>query len=431
MGTCRIEHGDFRGWKAIHLSNDLIKLVAVPDIGGRIMAYDLGPYPYVWIDPELAGKLYTPEEHQGDGSLAAWKNYGGNRTWPSPQGWDNDDQWHGPPDSVLDTGCYRVESASSDGLSATVTMTSPTNAVAGIQIRRQITIYADSTQVDLDLQFLNVSNRPRTWSIWDIMQLRAERTGPDGELEYDPGCVVTAPLNPASRHEKGFWVMFGSPDNPQWQVDKTKGLFVGNLLWELGKVGLDSRAGWAACANSAGYAFAARAPVIAEADYPDDGSAVEFFTVGRGRVGNLSWEGTQTFLVEVELLSPMHRMAPGESTDFHLEWGATRCPGPIVGVTEAGLTGRPLHLKRQGDYVTIEGTFGVFQPGNLLLEWQGQDGRTLASEDLGPVSPLGAVILDRVCLAPASATTGALVLQVGDRMRALVNAEVQAATGII
>ena len=431
MGTCRIEHSDFRGWKAIHLSNDLIKLVAVPDIGGRIMAYDLGPYPYVWIDPELAGKLYTPEEHQGDGSLAAWKNYGGNRTWPSPQGWDNDDQWHGPPDSVLDTGCCQVESASSDGLSATVTMTSPTNAVAGIQIRRQITIYADSTQVDLDLQFLNVSNRPRTWSIWDIMQLRAERTGPDGELEYDPGCVVTAPLNPVSRHEKGFWVMFGSPDNPQWQVDKANGLFVGNLRWELGKVGLDSRAGWAACANSAGYAFAARAPVIAEADYPDDGSAVEFFTVGRGRVGNLTWEGTRTFLVEVELLSPMHRMAPGESTDFHLEWGAARCPGPIVSVAEVGLTGKPLLLRRQGDYVTIEGAFGVFQPGNLLLEWQGQDGRTLASEDLGPVSPLGAIILDRVCLAPASATTGALVLQAGDRMSALVNAEVQTATGII
>jgi hypothetical protein len=148
-------------------------------------------------------------------------------------------------------------------------------------------------------------------------------------------------------------------------------------------------------------------------------------------VGNLSWEGTQTFLVEVELLSPMRRMAPGESTDFHLEWGATRCPGPIVGVTEAGLTGRPFLLKRRGDYVTIEGTFGVFQPGNLLLEWQGENGRTLASENLGPVSPLGAVILDRVCQAPASAMTGVLVLQVGDCMRALVNAEVQAATGII
>ena len=431
MGTCRIERGNFRGWRAIHLSNDLIKLVAVPDVGGRIMAYDLGPYPYVWIDHDLAGKLFTPEENQGDGSLAAWKNYGGNRTWPSPQGWDNDDQWHGPPDSVLDTGRYQVESASSDERSATVTMASPTNASTGIQIRRRIAIHADSTRVDLDLTFLNVSDRPRTWSIWDIIQLRSERTGPDGCLDYDPGCVVTAPINPASRHLKGFWVMFGSQDNPQWHADMSKGLFFGNLLWEIGKVGLDSRAGWAAFANSAGYAFAARAPIVPEADYPDNGSSVEFWTVGRGRVGNLSYEDTEIFLMEVELLSPMKRMEPGETTAFHLEWGAARCPGPILGVSDAGLTGKPLRLSRRGEYVSVEGNFGVFQPGNLHLDWQARDGQVLVSEDLGPASPLGAIILDRVFLAPASSTRGAVVLNADDRSMSLASADVQEAAGSI
>ena len=83
-------------------------LVAVPDIGGRVMAYDLGDYAYLYVDPDLAGRLFTPEENQGDGSLAAWKNYGGDKTWPSPQGWDTEQQWHGPPDPVLDSGRYRV-----------------------------------------------------------------------------------------------------------------------------------------------------------------------------------------------------------------------------------------------------------------------------------------------------------------------------------
>lgn len=79
MSQCRIERRDFRGWQAVYLENDLITLVAVPDISGRIMAYDLGLYAYIYVDRTLAGKLFTPEEHQGDGSLTAWKNYGGTR----------------------------------------------------------------------------------------------------------------------------------------------------------------------------------------------------------------------------------------------------------------------------------------------------------------------------------------------------------------
>ena len=97
----------FHGWDAARIANHFVRLVAVPDIGGRIMAYDLGDHPFFFVDPELAGKLFSPEENQGDGSLAAWKNYGGDKTWPAPQGWETDAQWHGPPDPVLDTGRYR------------------------------------------------------------------------------------------------------------------------------------------------------------------------------------------------------------------------------------------------------------------------------------------------------------------------------------
>ena len=93
--NCHANTGDFRGWSACTLQNDLVRLVAVPDIGGRIMAYDLGPYSYLFVDPDLAGKLYSPQENQGDGSLAAWKNYGGDKTWPAPQGWANDERQRG------------------------------------------------------------------------------------------------------------------------------------------------------------------------------------------------------------------------------------------------------------------------------------------------------------------------------------------------
>ena len=49
---CTVQKCDFRGWTAYRLENGLINLVAVPDIGGRIMAYDLGPYPFLFVDPD-------------------------------------------------------------------------------------------------------------------------------------------------------------------------------------------------------------------------------------------------------------------------------------------------------------------------------------------------------------------------------------------
>src|SRR5690606_26897719 len=109
MSACTIRRDTFHGWDACILENTYARLVAVPDLGGRIMAFDLGPYPFLYVNPQRAGRLFTPEEHQGDGTLGAWKNYGGDKTWPAPQGWDPDGQWHGPPDPVLDSGRYTLD----------------------------------------------------------------------------------------------------------------------------------------------------------------------------------------------------------------------------------------------------------------------------------------------------------------------------------
>ena len=34
---------DLRGWSAYRLGNEFVQLVAVPEIGGRIMAYAMNP----------------------------------------------------------------------------------------------------------------------------------------------------------------------------------------------------------------------------------------------------------------------------------------------------------------------------------------------------------------------------------------------------
>lgn len=400
--ACRVRKADFRGWSACYLENEFITLVAVPDIGGRVMAYDLGPYPFLFVDPDLAGKLFSPEENMGDGSLAAWKNYGGDKTWPAPQGWETDRQWHGPPDPVLDTGRYKLSALESDGTSALVRMVSPADPRTGVQITRQFSIRLGSSRVQLDLSFRNIKENPIRWSIWDVVQLRAERPLPDGGWTYDPACTITTPLNPESRFPKGFNVMFGEEKNPQWRADGEKGLFIAKYLWEIGKVGIDSPAGWITFSNgNAGYAFAERFDYEPGGDYPDEGATVECWTVGAGVVANLNYADSGIYLMETEVLSPLRTIQPGQVTTFSIEWGACRCPGPVMDVTSAGCTAEPFMATKVDGQVQLTGQFGVFDAGDLLLDWSDGQDNSLGQVSLGPVDPMAVIHLDRVAQPPS------------------------------
>lgn len=409
--ACSAEKANFRGWEAVYLRNGLVTLAAVPDIGGRIMAYDLGTYPYLFVDPDLAGMLFSPEENQGDGSLSAWKNYGGDKTWPSPQGWDSDEEWHGPPDPVLDSGRYTLKRFAASSEEAVVEMASPPDPRTGIQITRKATLHNGGSRVTLDLSFTNMSSHVVRWSIWDVLQLRAERLIPEGGLAPETACTVSAPLNPFSRFPRGFQVMFGAEDNPQWGTDLERGLFIARYAWEIGKVGIDSPGGWVAFSNGAsGHAFTERFTFIPGADYPDQGATVECWTVGRGRVANLDYECSSIYLMETEVLSPFYTFQPGQSHSMRIEWGACRCPGLVVQVTAAGCTATPLKAGLADSQVHLSGSFGVFDVGELRLAWLGQGGAVLQVVPLGAATPLQMVLLEGVYDLPEGA--GAVELQV-------------------
>jgi hypothetical protein len=412
--ACLLETSEFRGWSAIVLSNDLVRVVATPDVGGRIIAYDLGEYPYLYVDPLLAGKLFSPEENQGDGSLAAWKNYGGDKTWPSPQGWDNEQQWHGPPDPVLDSGRYTVSGQGVVGGKAYVVMVSPPDLRTGVQISRKVTLCPGATRAVLELSFRNIKDKPIRWSIWDVLQLNAGRQLADGSLTYEPGCTVTAPLNPKSKFAHGFNVMFGEQSNPQWRVDQDQGLVVADYAWEIGKIGSDACApdgknGWIAFSNTArGYVFTERFPVFPGEEYPDDGSTVECWTVGKGRVANLDYEHSGIYLMETEVLSPFYTFQPGESRSFQIEWGACRVEGWIVDVQPGGCASQKLSARLAAGEVHLAGSFGVFDVGRLSLTWLDASGAAIDSLLSGEAGPHQPVVLHLSLQPPAGATVAVL-----------------------
>lgn len=389
----------YRGWDAVQIANRFVRLVAVPAIGGRVMAYDLGDHPFFFVDPHLAGKLFSAQEHQGDGSLAAWKNYGGDKTWPAPQGWETEEQWHGPPDPILDSGRYRLVAHGVTGATAELHMISPPDQRSGVEISRRLRLGPASSRVQLDLAFRNIAERRIRWSIWDVAQLAAERLLPGGGRIYDPACCVTAPLRPDSRFAGGYQVMFGAADNPQWRVQGS--LFLADYRWQIGKVGLDSTGGWIAFyGGDSGRAFVQRFAYDSSGDYPDGGATVECWTVGAGKVANLDYADSGIYLMETEVLSPLYTIAPGATATFALEWASCACTGPVLDVQEGGCTAQPLNLLMTVGGAHLSCQCGVFDAGELRLAWRYPGGALEWGATLGSVDPLHPLVLDLACASP-------------------------------
>jgi len=108
---------------------------------------------------------------------------------------DNNDQWPGPPDPILDSGQYEIINLECHDHKAVLQLRSLPDHRTGIQITRQMTLMEGRSQVILDLSFTNITNRQIRWSIWDVAQLRADRIGANGSLSPETSCVVSVPLN--------------------------------------------------------------------------------------------------------------------------------------------------------------------------------------------------------------------------------------------
>lgn len=388
--SCQVEQAEHRGWKSLKLSNALVSLHVVPDIGGRVIQFQLADHPFFFVNNELAGKVFPPDENGG--GKGGWKNYGGSKLWPAPQGWENDAQWPGPPDPVLDGGAYRGAITTREAGHVAVTVTSPPDARTGIQLARTISLFAGGTQVRHECVMKNISRRAVRWSIWEVVQHDA--ADPREPAKFNADFWAYCPLNPHSAHLKGFAPMFGQATHASWRPDYERGLLAVKHDHRVGKVGLDSTAGWLAVVNGqSDHCFIARFTHFATAPYPDHAS-VEFWLNGAGEFiingttfTNAPDPKETPYLMESEILSPLTDLQPGEEYRFTIDWFATRCPKPVVDVTPAGAVNQRLTATVQAGQVRLEGSFGVFFNGQAEAVFKDAFGNVVGRESLGPVEP--------------------------------------------
>lgn len=383
----------YTGWKAIKLTNGLVTVVVVPDVGGRIMDFRLGDHALLWNNAAEAGKLYdaprTAEER-------TWHNFGGYKVWPAPQ-----DRWGGPPDplgSTLEGGRWTSRIVTASGPTAVVELTSPADeAVTGLQASRTIRLGVGTTSLEVTETFRNVSQRPVDWSIWTIAQVPGSLR--PGEA-VSPEARAYLPLPAKSRHAAGYYE-FPFNESPHWKPIAGGRVLELTYGGEAAKVGVDATEGWLASVDDLnGFTYAATFDLVPGAEYPDEGCSIE------------AWMNPSDLpYMEMEILSPITKLEPGKSFSATQTWHATRLNGPVLSVGKLAAIRVAPAINAAADKTTLTGELGVFAPGSLTVELRDGAGKALGSAAPVKVSPTAPVKLNLALRPTAGATCVALLLR--------------------
>ncbi len=276
LAQVAIREENYKGWpNSTILEREDTKLVIVPGIGGRIMEFSLKGKNPIWQNPAEYGKVYPIAN--------VWHNYGGYKTWNAPQA-----VWGWPPDPFLDFGRVNVE-IMGDG----VRVYGAPSLKAGIMFVKEITLI-ERGRARVVVRMKNISDKEVRWSIWDVTQVSTP-------------CFVVFPAEKNSRFPEGLYFFDEqSRESSQWKIKD--GLVIVEYKGERGKVGLDSSSNWMLYLKE-NLAYVKRFPTFPGADYPDEGCSVEVYTNSK-----------ELPYLEMEVLSPLVTLKPGEEYNMWEEW---------------------------------------------------------------------------------------------------------------
>lgn len=401
----KLERTQYNGWNVYRLTNGLITLDIAPELGGRAIQLQLGDQEYFFVNRDLAGKVLPPEQNN---LKAGWANYGGDKVWPGPEGWANDNEWPSIPYYVLDGSKWDAEVLTNNSGEVTLRVTSPKDPRSGVQFARTFHVYAGTTRIKVEQVMRNISRRQIRWGIWHLIQHdAADAKDPS---KPNPELYMYLPLNPQSMFPDGYYKPYGDARHPSYQVIDNGRMLRIHYLYRVGKVAADSNAGWYAVVNGQkDICLVENFKYFPGMEYPDNAS-VESWNDGPGTISRgpfdqvLEDDPKKTpYFFESEVLSPYAPLDPGDEYSFSVTWSPTRAPNPVKDAVWAGAISEPVSAEAEGKQVTLKGVFGVFVPGTLEAVFYSKFGEELKHEKLLDVDPREVVRLDKAVSLPAEA----------------------------
>jgi len=332
---CRIEAIHFEGWQAQQVSNSSVKLVIVPQLGGRVMQVVFDGHPYLFINPKYKGQYFPPSAAQGK---HRWFNYGGDKIWPMPEGDEDEHHWPGPISDPLDDGEY-VLKILSEAPECAVRLEGPPDPKTGLQYSRESSLDSELPQIRFHALMKNIADHPIQWSMQSVTQY--DTNNPQNPADYNREFWAFTPANPNGAYLERFHVRSGLADDPSFRLESD--LFSLHWLPLQNEVWLDSPDGWLAVADaSSGYGMLERFHYFPNGEYP--GKATVIFYKNGGSL-TLDESGSPVLTsshpeealryLEAEINSPIISLAPGESYAMDTEWLPVRIDKHLGGSTLA------------------------------------------------------------------------------------------------
>ena len=276
----------YHGWPGSYaLSNGKAEVVVVPAIG-RIMQFGFaGEEGVFWENRELDGQ-------SGSWEADKWINFGGDKTWPSPEGdwskYTRRKDWRPPP--AFDSMAVQVRLGSRG-----VALVSPVDPYYGIRTLRRIELDDKQPIMRVTTTYEKVSGKSVRVGIWTITQLK------------DP-LGIYVPLAPETILPKRYALLSQKPP-PSLKV--AAGLI--SLSRDPSasyKIGSDAGAlVWV----GAKHALRIDAPRQRKGEYPDQGSSVEVYT-----------NPDPLHYVELETLGPLQTLKTGERMEHTVTYTLLR-----------------------------------------------------------------------------------------------------------
>jgi len=399
--SCHVEQINYMGWQAQQASNPWVKLIFVPQNGGRLMQVIFDGHPFLFVNPRYAGKHLPP-------STSEWFNYGGDKLWVLPEGSEDEQHWAGNSD-LLDDGPFEFQ-VLSQGQRCEMSLTGPADPQTGLQFTRTVSLGADSPRINFHAVIKNASGHPIEWSVQSVSQYNtADAKDP---TRHNQNFWAFSRTNSSSSYLNRYHVKFGPAENSAAQV-RENGLFAVHYVPLAAELWLDSKDGWLATVDGdSHYAMVERFRYDEAKQYPGKASVI-FWT--NGPQLRQHPDGTTTFgypekeppalYMEAELNSPMVRLNPGESFNFDTEWFPTRADKDFQGVTDAGVILKPLHAVQDASAgkIRLVGSFGVFFSGKLVAHFYEAGGKSIGMQPLMQVEPRNPLLLQTTVADPGRA----------------------------
>ncbi|GLY82171.1 DUF4380 domain-containing protein [Actinoallomurus iriomotensis] len=368
--------------EVVWLRAGAIELGAVPALGGRVLALRLAGREVLYRnDALLDERLHRRPDHgpEPDGTMATWRNYGGDKTWPAPQGWDGPGQWAGPPDPVLDSGPYGWTVAEYGGR-ARLTMTSDADPRSGLTVVREVDVETGTSTVTVTHRLVNTGGRPVRWAPWNVLQLPGPVAGDGWFAGVDDSAVPVRGL-------------LAGTGLPKWTVDAGVARVEGQDV--VGKLALPGASGWLATV-SGGYTVTQHFAVDPAGLYPDDGARAEVWLECPQERGIESLGGLRPTarILESEVVGRLADLAPGEHTELTVRLSVCRSAGTPRRVRPAGVVLRDLTAENTATGVRLTGGYATFADGDVLCRVLGVDGRPLAERPVAAARAGGELSLD-------------------------------------